>query len=446
MNKSNLQLGHPNHALAPLALLLEKLEDLESSATDFPTAISVPNCGLNIWQWLDVNDQFSRFVWSDRNSEDIWGGVGEAARLDVQSKGDISNCILQCRKLLKGNRDLKFFGGLSFDGTNAWKAFGAGRFVIPRLQLSNGRLTLAVMGAEDIQQARLDLQQIRFDGKPFANSLPAPIATNYVPTADGWQTRVDEALSLIRSEALEKIVLSRKSIFEFPEPLNPIALTSRLQEATHNCFVFCFNFGESSAFVGATPECLYLRLQDLLQSEVIAGTRMRGQSPAEDEALASELLFSDKDQREHDIVRKSIRQKLHKYVDHLTVDNQASILKLARKQHLRSNVQGKLKPNVDDGMLLERLHPTPAVGGYPTDNALPEIARIEPFNRGWYAAPIGWIGADSAHFAVAIRSGLIEANTLSLFSGAGIVRGSEPDEEWQEVENKIQDFVSVLGR
>jgi menaquinone-specific isochorismate synthase len=162
--------------------------------------------------------------------------------------------------------------------------------------------------------------------------------------------------------------------------------------------------------------------------------------------LAIELLTSDKDQREHDIVRKSIRQKLHKFVDHLDVDNQASILRLTWKQHLRSNVHGMLKEGVDDGVLLQRLHPTPAVGGYPTENALPEIARIEPFNRGWFAAPIGWIGADSVEFAVGIRSGLIEGNTLSLYSGAGIVRGSDPDQEWQEVENKIQDFISVLGQ
>ena len=119
-------------------------------------------------------------------------------------------------------------------------------------------------------------------------------------------------------------------------------------------------------------------------------------------------------------------------------------MRLAKKQHLRSNVQGTLKADVDDGMLLKRLHPTPAVGGYPTDNALPEIARIEPFNRGWYAAPVGWVGSDSAQFAVGIRSGLVEGNELSLFSGAGIVRGSDPDAEWREVENKIQDFIGIL--
>jgi menaquinone-specific isochorismate synthase len=426
--------------------LLEKLSALENSETQFPTTVRVAAPDLNVWQWLHANREQTRIVWSNRNSADVIAGVGSVASVSLTPGGNASECIAKCREILGGNSDLKFFGGFSFDGTDGWGTFGAGRFAIPRLQLSRGELTLAVLNAEDIGKAKLDLQQIRCDAEPYAKSIPSPTGRNYTPTVDGWQSRIDEALSLIRSEVLEKIVLSRRATLNFDQPPNPIALTQRLKETTHDCFVFCFDFGSSTAFLGATPERLFLRKDKLLQSEVVAGTRARGETPDADERLAIELLTSDKDQREHDIVRKSIRQKLHKFVDHLDVDNQASILRLTWKQHLRSNVHGMLKEGVDDGVLLQRLHPTPAVGGYPTENALPEIARIEPFNRGWFAAPIGWIGADSVEFAVGIRSGLIEGNTLSLYSGAGIVRGSDPDQEWQEVENKIQDFISVLGQ
>ena len=76
---------------------------------------------------------------------------------------------------------------------------------------------------------------------------------------------------------------------------------------------------------------------------------------------------------------------------------------------------------------------------------MPEIARLEPFNRGWYAAPIGWIGSHDAEFVVGIRSAFVEPGKLSLYSGAGIVKGSDPDQEWDEVENKIRDFVEILG-
>ncbi|MCA9150863.1 MAG: chorismate-binding protein, partial [Planctomycetales bacterium] len=80
----------------------------------------------------------------------------------------------------------------------------------------------------------------------------------------------------------------------------------------------------------------------------------------------------------------------------------------------------------------------------PTENALAEIARLERFDRGWYAAPVGWIGADSAEFAVAIRSGLVRDNELSLYSGAGIVPGSCAEDEWNEIEHKISDFLLLL--
>ena len=426
--------------------LIQKLDGLVQFETKFPATVSVAAPELDAWQWLNANQSQTRVVWSCRDGSEIVAGVGAAANVELNANGSASECIASCRELIGGNTELKFFGGFSFDGSDSWQSFGAGRFVIPRLLLSRGELTLAVMNAEDVAKARAELQQIRCEAEPIADPIPAPVGKSYTPTVDGWQSQIDEALSLIRSEVLEKIVLSRKATLDFDAPLNPIALLQRLKETTHDCYVFCFDFSSSNAFLGATPERLFLRKERQLQSEVVAGTRARGETPEADEKLAIELLTSDKDQREHDIVRKSIRQKLHKFVDHLDVDNQASILRLAKKQHLRSNVQGELKEGVDDGLLLQRLHPTPAVGGYPTENALPEIARIEPFNRGWFAAPIGWISCDSVEFAVGIRSGLIEGKSLSLYSGAGIVRGSDPDQEWQEVENKIQDFISVLGQ
>ncbi|MEE2827157.1 MAG: isochorismate synthase [Planctomycetota bacterium] len=430
-----------------LSAVLGKLDSLAPALTDadFPACIRVPNPQLCGWEFLNANQDLAKVAWVDRNSSNVTVGLGIAADIDLKNESDFSHTVAQCRAILKGNPHLKFYGGFSFNpsATN-WDGFGAGRFILPRIILSEDTLTLTVTSAADVQQAKLDVQQMSFQPIPFDSDFPAIKSTSYAPAFDGWQSRIDEALSLIRSEVLEKIVLSRKTILKFESVLNPIQLASDLQAATHDCYVFCFNFEQGSAFVGATPERLFYRQGDRLESEVIAGTRMRGENPAADEKLAIELLTSDKDQREHDIVRKSIRQKLHQFVDHLSVDSQASILRLAQKQHLKSNVEGTLKREVDDGVLLKRLHPTPAVGGYPTDNALPEIARLEPFSRGWYAGPIGWIGSNSIHFAVAIRSGLISHDELGLFSGAGIVRGSEPAQEWQEVDNKIQDFINVL--
>ena len=443
------RLTHSGLGTAEAPKLLQKLEqqlsELDLDRVQFPVAISVDAPQLDPWSWLSVNRTLTPVAWSDRDSGKLLVAVGIAASVVAKPNQCFSETVALCREILGADEQLRFFGGFSFDGTDAWPAFGAGKFVLPGLQFTEETLTLVVVSQSDVAQARLDLQRVCCEAEPLKASFSLPKSRTDSPNIAGWQSKIDEALSLIRSEVIEKIVLSRQAKMMFSDPLNPVALANRLQAATHDCFVFCFGFGDRDAFVGATPERLFLRQESQLLSEVVAGTRMRGKDAAEDERLAVELLTSDKDQREHDIVRKSIRQRLHKFVNHLQVDTQASILRLARKQHLRSGVQGTLKATVDDGMLLKRLHPTPAVGGYPTENALPEIARIEPFNRGWYAAPVGWIGANSAQFAVAIRSGLVQGNSLSLFSGAGIVRGSDPLEEWQEVENKIQDFVSVLN-
>jgi menaquinone-specific isochorismate synthase len=265
-----------------------------------------------------------------------------------------------------------------------------------------------------------------------------------LPDRNRWLRKVDQALHLIRDEVLEKIVLARCAAFRFDTPLCALSLMERLSAGALSCYRFCFQLDPNTAFLGATPERLFRRIGRQLESEVIAGTRRRGKSQAEDERLASELRNSVKEQLEHDIVRKSIRQRLHGCVEFLEVDAHASVLKLPRKQHLYSHVKGQLRAGIGDAQLLERLHPTPAVGGYPTDIALTEIERLEPFDRGWYAAPIGWIGSNDAEFAVAIRSGLLQGDRLSLYSGAGIVAGSTAEAEWDEIEHKIADFLEII--
>ena len=201
------------------------------------------------------------------------------------------------------------------------------------------------------------------------------------------------------------------------------------------------------AFIGASPERLFRREDRELITEAVAGTRPRSKSHDEDSKLAEELMTSQKDQLEHQIVRKSIRQQLHRCLEaeSLSVSAQPKLLPLARTQHLFSEIRGQLCSDVSDAQLIDTLHPTPAVGGYPTENALAEISRLEPFDRGWYSAPVGWISRDAAEFAVAIRSGLLAGQELSLYSGAGIVPGSDADAEWDEVEHKLVDFIDIIG-
>ena len=102
-------------------------------------------------------------------------------------------------------------------------------------------------------------------------------------------------------------------------------------------------------------------------------------------------------------------------------DSSPSVLKLAFNQHLKTTFIGELQPGTTDASLLQALHPTPALGGSPRSKALAEIARLEPFERGWYGGPVGWLSGDAAQFAVGIRSALVVERDIHLFAGAGIV-------------------------
>ncbi|MBW1752272.1 MAG: isochorismate synthase, partial [Deltaproteobacteria bacterium] len=232
----------------------------------------------------------------------------------------------------------------------------------------------------------------------------------------------------------------------FSDNLNHFTILQKLKDKASNSYKFCFQPEDNLAFIGASPELLYYREGRKLKSEAVAGTRTRGRTSREDQGFGEELLGSEKDLREHRYVVDSVKDAFVSLTPpSLNCNNMSvSLLKLARIQHLIARFDIKLKDSVSDAELIETLHPTAAVGGYPRDKAVEEIGRLEGFNRGWYAAPVGWVKQDAAKFVVAIRCGLVKNNCLSLYSGAGIVRGSVPDNEWDEMNNKIDMFLSVL--
>ena len=240
-------------------------------------------------------------------------------------------------------------------------------------------------------------------------------------------------------------MLARRAELGFAEELDGIHLAEELLAATPGCFHFYVEPVEGTAFLGASPERLFRREGRFVRSEAVAGTRPRGASSEDDDDLRDDLLGSEKDRSEHGFVEVGIREALGPLCGEIEVEGGVSEMKLASRRHLVSRVDGVLREGVTDAEVLRALHPTPAVGGYPGAEALEGIRDLEPFDRGWYAGPVGWIGADASEFAVGIRSGLVRGRTLALFSGAGIVAGSKPEEEWVEIEQKIEDFTGAVG-
>lgn len=408
-------------------------------------------------RWLRAQPQAAKFYWADRGHDRIVAAVGTADVLTAPDRCDYA--ALQAEldvRLNRADAAVRYFGGVRFDHapeaahSSEWQPFGAYRFVLPRFELTvagdETRLTCNLVLPHDAGRApalRKQIQQLTWPA-PRRMSLPAPIGRCDAPERAGWMEMIADALAAIRERALEKVVFARRSTFALAQDLDPFVLLQQLQAATPGCFHYGVQPRAGDAFVGASPERLFRCADGAVWSEAIAGTRSRGDSAQADAALRDELLDSEKDRREHAFVQTAIRERLGALCSHVTLEETASEMRLARGRHLRSRFEGQLRKGTTPIDLLRALHPTPAVGGSPTDPAVDFIRAAEPFDRGWYAGPVGWIGRDAAEFAVALRCGRVNGSQLALYSGAGIVEGSIPAREWDEIEQKISDFAAVL--
>lgn len=419
--------------------------------------IELPVGRLDPMLWLREQKPGPKAYWSGRDDGIEVTAVGAA---DLH-EGSVAEKPADLRKRLapllsSGDPRLRYYGGLRFDPDSdrddRWRAFGAYRFLLPRFELisHHGEATLVCnlvlpRDLDNRDEILEEIEELSFVYDDLDGELPAITYRTDAPDSAGWSRNISRALAGFAAGLLDKAVLARRTTLEFEDEPDPALLVRKLKDATPDCFHFYFEPEEGAAFVGASPERLFRREGNKILSEAVAGTRPRGTSEVDDRGLREELLNSEKDRFEHEYVRISIREALGPLCEALEVEERASEMKLTRRRHMVSGVRGTLRDGVSSAEVLDALHPTPAVGGYPREAALEEIRALEPFDRGWYAGPVGWIGADSSEFAVGIRSGLISGRQLSLFSGAGIVAGSTAENEWDEVEQKIGDFARILG-
>lgn len=406
--------------------------------------------------WLGAQPpSAARMYWADRDGRDEVAGVGTADLLAGSGSDSVDSLFEKLRGRLEARETAaKYFGGMRFNGRDAsedgWRDFGGYRFVLPRFELSQ-RGSDSVLACQwlrsldTVDTLMMDVDALVFPATDAACVHLAATAREDLPDREGWYAAVDETLDLVSRNSVGKVVLARKSVFGFPADLDPIACMQALLPEAERCYRFCFAPVPGRAFLGAPPERLYRREGRRILCDAIAGTRTRGDGASLDQQLERDLMGSEKERREQDYVVRGIRECLAPLCDSLNAGASLSVVKLRQCQHLISSFEGTLRAGVGDAELLKALHPTPAVGGYPTDRALREIEEREPFDRGWYSGPVGWVGQDRAEFAVAIRSGLVDGSTLSVFSGAGIVAGSVPGEEWDELDYKISHFTHALN-
>ncbi len=415
--------------------------------------IEIPVPDLDPLRWLQAQRDPVKGYWAGRGDDIQRGALGEAEVLRGAEWQDTAELVATVTARLTDAVEARYYGGFRFGPWHAhdasWRPFGTSRFLLPQFEVvrTPAGVHLAcnfLGGPAALPRWLAALDQLSFADPAAPAALQPPPFGLDRPDRAGWEQQVAAAARAVAQGEVAKLVLARQRVLDFGQTLDPFALLARLRTGATDCFLFGGVHAGLVAFMGAPPERLYRRIGRRIETEAVAGTRPRGDSPDADRALARELAASSKEQGEHRVVVDSIHDALHPLCAEWLQERAPHVVKLRTVQHLVTNCCGRLREGVSDADILARLHPTAAVSGWPRAAALAAIARVEPFDRGWYAGPVGWLGCDAAEFAVAIRSGLVIGSKLCLFAGAGIMGDSDPAAEWQETEAKLAAFVSAL--
>lgn len=351
-------------------------------------------------------------------------------------------------------------GGFAFDpeskSADRWQDYPDALLVVPRLLfISRGGaswLAVNAMATPDldaaaaVDEAARDLSDLQSEGLAEERPEPAMAPLKEKARDDGrWREALRAVLGEIRRGVIEKLVVAREVRVESPEAWDPLPVIARLRAGYRDCTVFAFSRAES-CFAGATPERLVRLDGRQVQATCLAGSRGRGDSQDEDRRLGEELLADRKERYEHALVVEALREALGPLCSRLEIPLAPTLLRMPNVQHLHTPVAGVLAVEADILDLVARLHPTPAAGGVPREAALSLIRAYEPFDRGWYAGPLGWLdGRGGGEFAVAIRSALLRGNEAFLYAGCGIVSDSDPDLEYEESCLKLQPMLWALN-
>ncbi|WP_323676352.1 isochorismate synthase [Halorubellus sp. PRR65] len=345
----------------------------------------------------------------------------------------------------------RFVGGFAFrddhDPAGSWSGFPAASFVLPEVQLTRTDdgtwVTVNAYGPDagpegveraldDAVDAVQDLPKMRPVGTP-----PGVRATRRTTPKDEWTTQVADATERIRAGDLEKVVLACALEVDLDGPADLPDVLERLRRTYPNCYRFLVQPTADAGFLGAPPERLAKRDGRRVETEALAGSVGRGGTPEADAELAESLVDSEKIQHEQRLVVDTICEQLAGFGE--VTEGEQRVRKLDNIQHLQTPITTELASDVHVLDIVEALHPTPAVGGLPPAVAAETIRDVETFERGWYAAPIGWFDATGdGEFLVAIRSGVAGGDGATLFAGNGIVRDSDPQEEWDEIQLKYR--------
>lgn len=410
-----------------------------------------------------------RFFWKEPNDEIMLIGLGIAHQIQCDQTRDRFNQVEQewerfLKEALIFNPDCEIgvgpviFGGFSFDPykekTRLWSQYAESVFYLPVHMLSiikgQAYLTTNIVCAPEDHHSLLakvldERNQLLASLSKNERHNPAELLETKEILPEAWKETVNGIVKELKEGPLKKVVLARELRMKFDTTVEAGMVLERLNKQQHESFIFALE-SNGDCFLGASPERLVKKQGNEIFSTCLAGSIPRGNSAEEDMELGKQLLHDQKNLIEHQYVVEMIKAALEESCDEIILPEKPQLMKIRDIQHLYTPVIGKCGKDTSLLLLVERLHPTPALGGLPKQEAVEKIREVEQLDRGLYAAPIGWLDYQgNGEFAVAIRSGLIQGSEASLFAGCGVVADSDSESEYLETSLKFRPMLRALG-
>lgn len=408
-----------------------------------------------------------KFYWENKSKKEAIAAIDAVAKLEIagqdrfiQAENFIRKCLNNITYFSQTSLPFSkpiFFCSFSFFEQNTQDyPFPPASVFLPRWQVAvkdercilvaNTIIHAGVNIKKTLQTIGQTIENINNLGyhSPHFDFYLSKFSRKTVANPEQFKRSVSLALEKISSHHFSKIVLADILDVRSSNDFNLFKSLNNLRQIHPNCYTFSSSNGKGQNFIGASPERLISIKNQQLITDALAGSAPRGKTPAEDAKNANRLLNSEKERHEHSLVIEFISQSLSG-LGLLPQVLAPRLRQLSNIQHLWTPISTVVPAHIHPLRIVARLHPTPAVAGVSPDVACQEIRLFERFERGLYAAPLGWVDSDgNSEFIVGIRSALIDGESARLYAGAGIVAGSNPDKELAEIQLKLQALLKAL--
>lgn len=396
----------------------------------------------DIRQLILLLDRRDPLLWMRRNQG--LAGIGTALRLEFSGPTRMTDAAAAWRDVVaaatitdpvaRSGTGLVAFGTFAFDDSSTQTSV----LIVPEV----------IVGREDgecwvtrVWPTGGVAPEIPLTLHPLGEEYRIPLLAGSL-SADGYRHAVAEGVRHIADRDLSKVVLARDLVGHLPEGADLRRVITELAMGYPDCWTYAVD-----GLIGSSPETLIRANNGEVDARVLAGTISRGLDAEADHEAALTLATSAKDADEHEFAVQSVLASLRPHTSAITASEVPFALKLPNLWHLATDIEGTLGDGSTSLDLIAALHPTAAVAGTPTQNALGLIRELEPFDRGRYAGPVGWIGADGdGEWAIALRSAQVDRDgDITAYAGCGIVLDSNPERELAETRMKFRPVVEAFG-